>query len=57
MNRGSMRSNKASSEICKKKLGIPEFLGPGRKSWMADHGRWALDAGRWALYKSRSYLS
>ena len=49
MNRGSMRCNKASSEICKKKLGIPEFLGSGCKSWTPGSGRWTLDAEPWML--------
>ena len=30
-------------------LGIPEFLGSGRKSSPLDFERWTLDSGRWAL--------
>ena len=31
------------------KLGIPEFLGSGRRSWTLDTGRWSLDARLWTL--------
>ena len=31
------------------KVGIPEFLDSGRKSWTLDSGRWTLEAGRWTL--------
>ena len=30
-------------------MGIPEFLGRGRKSWTMDSGCWTLDSGRWTL--------
>ena len=30
-------------------LGIPEFLGSGRKSSTLDFERWTLDAGLWTL--------
>ena len=30
-------------------IGIPEFLGSGRKSWTLDSGPWALDPGLWTL--------
>ena len=31
------------------KMGIPEFLDSGRKSWTLDSGRWTLDARLWTL--------
>ena len=31
------------------KLGIPEFLGSGCRSWTLDPGRWSLDARLWTL--------
>ena len=34
-------------------MGIPEFLGSGRKSWTLDSGRWALDAELWTLDPGR----
>ena len=41
-------------------IGIPEFLGSGRKSWTLDSGRstldaklWTLDSGRWTLDAGR----
>ena len=32
------------------KIGIPEFMDPGRKSWTLGSGRWTLDAGHWTLH-------
>ena len=31
------------------KLGIPEFLDSGRKSWTLDSGHRTLDSGHWTL--------
>ena len=36
-----------------RKMGIPEFLDSGRKSWTLDSGRWTLDAGLWTLDSRR----
>ena len=30
-------------------IGIPEFLGSGRKSWTLDSGLWTLGSGPWTL--------
>ena len=31
------------------RIGTPELLGSGCKSWTLDSGRWTLDAGSWTL--------
>ena len=41
---------------CSSEVGIPEFLGSGRKSWTLDSGRWALNAGIWTLDSGRCTL-
>ena len=39
--------------IIDKIMGITEFLGSGRKSWMVDSRLWALDTGRWTMDSGR----
>ena len=41
---------------CSSEVGIPEFLGSGRKSWTLNSGRWALNAGIWTLDSGRCTL-
>ena len=42
---------------CSSEVGIPEFLGSGRKSWTLGSGRWYLDAGLSTLYSGRWTLN